>query len=444
LSRCYAILLAVVLAMGGCASSQSTPTGSGAGAQPTLNSSADPGIASPGPETPTANPQDPVASDPVVARVGEHPVMQAQMLQPLYEAYGLNLLLKLCQLEIVQAEAQKHGLTVTPEDLSHELDVTMKQMVPDAEATDYPALLDQFLASQHISRQEFDLVMQINAHLRRLAGLQAVTVFTDAQLLEAFNLLYGETVKVRHIQLNNLQEVGEARRRLAAGEPFERVARDLSRHKMSAQLGGELPAFSRETKVFPQSFIDAAFLLKAGEISDPVKSDDFYHLIKLEARFAPKAVKFDEMKEIVRQTLIERWLEQKVFQLKETVRQEAEASLVIVDPILKRRFEEEKARALQAKEAEDRQRKELPKIKRTSKPETEAVSPATGTITPATDTVSPATAPVEGPDAALIPRGPDGVPPSSDEATGPPDATTPLTPASTQEGLRPPATMPAK
>ena len=83
---------------------------------------------------------------------------------------------------------------------------------------------------------------------------------------------------------SNMQEVAAAQRKLAAGEDFGKVAREVSRNASTARNGGELPPFTKDDKRFPPNFREVAFALKEGEISDPVVAEGSYHLIQVEKK----------------------------------------------------------------------------------------------------------------------------------------------------------------
>jgi hypothetical protein len=107
------------------------------------------------------------------------------------------------------------------------------------------------------------------------------------------------------------------------------------------ELGGELPPFSRTTPGLPQAFKDVAFgLAKPGDISDPVQADGAYHLIQLEERIAPTAVKFEDVKDSVRQDLAEALTESAVKQLRTQLGQIALRDLRIQNPTLARQFDD--------------------------------------------------------------------------------------------------------
>jgi peptidyl-prolyl cis-trans isomerase D len=76
---------------------------------------------------------------------------------------------------------------------------------------------------------------------------------------------------------------------------FAELARKNSQDPGSAAKGGDLGFFGRGMMVKP--FDDAAFALKAGEISGLVKSDFGYHIIKLVAVKPSRVLPFDEARE---------------------------------------------------------------------------------------------------------------------------------------------------
>jgi peptidyl-prolyl cis-trans isomerase D len=76
---------------------------------------------------------------------------------------------------------------------------------------------------------------------------------------------------------------------------FAELAKNNSQDPGSAANGGDLGFFGRGMMVKP--FDDAAFALKVGEISELVKSDFGYHIIKLVSVKPSKIVPFDDARE---------------------------------------------------------------------------------------------------------------------------------------------------
>lgn len=77
------------------------------------------------------------------------------------------------------------------------------------------------------------------------------------------------------------KKIDEIAERIKKGEAFDKLAKKYSQDPGSAIKGGDLGFFSRGMMVKP--FEDAAFKLKVGEVSKPVRTQYGYHLIKLEA-----------------------------------------------------------------------------------------------------------------------------------------------------------------
>lgn len=134
---------------------------------------------------------------------------------------------------------------------------------------------------------------------------------TDADVKKAYDAQVAEAkdekeVRARHILLANEKEAKEAKSKLDAGKSFEDVARELSKDSGSAKQGGDLGYFTRD-KMVPE-FASAAFGLKKGEVSGPVKSPFGFHIIKVEDVRKKAVPSFAESKEAIRAALQEKKL----------------------------------------------------------------------------------------------------------------------------------------
>lgn len=132
---------------------------------------------------------------------------------------------------------------------------------------------------------------------------KAKEVVSDEQLRAAYaEKVAGskgkEEVKARHILVASEEEARKVADDIKKGTAFEKLAKEKSTDKGSGANGGELGWFTRE-KMVP-AFADAAFKLKKGETSPPVKSDFGWHVIQLEDRRAVQMQTFEEMKESLR------------------------------------------------------------------------------------------------------------------------------------------------
>jgi peptidyl-prolyl cis-trans isomerase C len=87
-----------------------------------------------------------------------------------------------------------------------------------------------------------------------------------------------DKIKCSHILVKKQSEAMSILDRLKKGESFANLARELSIDRGSAKKGGDLGLFGRGVMV--KAFEEAAFRLSKGEISQPVKTEFGYHIIK--------------------------------------------------------------------------------------------------------------------------------------------------------------------
>ncbi len=85
-------------------------------------------------------------------------------------------------------------------------------------------------------------------------------------------------IKCAHILVKKQSEALAIQERLKQGEKFGKLAKDLSIDPGSAKRDGNLGYFGRGAMVKP--FEEVAFKLQIGEVSDLVKSEFGYHIIK--------------------------------------------------------------------------------------------------------------------------------------------------------------------
>ncbi len=147
-------------------------------------------------------------------------------------------------------------------------------------------------------------------------------------------------VRARHILVKSEEEARDIIKQLKAGADFTELAKKSS-DGPSAQTGGDLGYFSRGQMVKP--FEDVAFALQAGQISDPVKTEFGWHVIKVEDKRNRPLPSFDEVKDQLMASLVQNQLKTVVQGLRST------AKVEIVDPELKKTIDDEgKAAALDA------------------------------------------------------------------------------------------------
>lgn len=150
---------------------------------------------------------------------------------------------------------------------------------------------------------------------------KAASSITDVQLKAAYDektkkATGEEELKARHILVKTEEEAKAIAATLKKDNDFEKLAKEKSSDKGSAGQGGDLGWFTKE-KMIPE-FAAAAYALKKGEVSAPVKSGFGWHIIKLEDRRAVKPATFEESKEALRSELTEKAIEKYITELVKT------------------------------------------------------------------------------------------------------------------------------
>jgi parvulin-like peptidyl-prolyl isomerase len=180
---------------------------------------------------------------------------------------------------------------------------------------------EQALAREGISRTElrerlrFELTVQ-----RMLDALPAPQVREQEAraYFQAHRELFDEPerVRVRHILLRTEAEARVALARLRAGEPFDRLARELSQDPASRERGGDLGVVAPGQTV--PEFEQVAFSLQPGQLSDPVRTSFGYHVVQVTQRLPARRATWETAREEVlrlfretkRREAFERWLQQ--------------------------------------------------------------------------------------------------------------------------------------
>jgi len=88
----------------------------------------------------------------------------------------------------------------------------------------------------------------------------------------------GNKIKCSHILVQKQSDAIAILDRMKKGEKFGKLARELSIDTGSAKRDGNLGFFGRGKMV--KEFENAAFTLQAGQISEPIKTQYGYHIIK--------------------------------------------------------------------------------------------------------------------------------------------------------------------
>lgn len=145
-----------------------------------------------------------------------------------------------------------------------------------------------------IEAMKNQVVMQsfIEDQAKHLVAEKDVKALYNQKAKEAKGL---EEVKARHILVASEDDAKKIAEDIKKGGDFDKIAKEKSTDKGSGAQGGDLGWFSKDRMV--PEFADAAFKLKKGEVSEPVKSAFGWHIIKLEDRRPLAFASYEDMKE---------------------------------------------------------------------------------------------------------------------------------------------------
>jgi len=111
-------------------------------------------------------------------------------------------------------------------------------------------------------------------------------------------------INTRHILLKTDEEAKQVLSRIQKGEDFTELAKKYSIDPGAGATGGEI-GFHPKGSLVPE-YEQAAFKLnKIGQISGVVKTKFGYHIIKLEGIKPPTYVPFDEVKDFIKQKMVQ-------------------------------------------------------------------------------------------------------------------------------------------
>lgn len=155
--------------------------------------------------------------------------------------------------------------------------------------------------------------------------------FYDAQVAQ---LKPQEEVRARHILVESKDKAVEIFEKIAHGAEFAQMAKEFSKDPGTKDEGGDLGFFARGQMV-PQ-FEEAAFKLKAGDVSQPIETQFGWHLIRVDERRERKPPAFDEVKERIVLSMVHRKAQEVATDLRN------KAKVEYVDPEIKKQVDAEK------------------------------------------------------------------------------------------------------
>jgi len=128
-----------------------------------------------------------------------------------------------------------------------------------------------------------------------------------------------EEVRARHILVDSEDEAKSVLDQLKAGGDFATLAKDKSKDPGGA-AGGDLGYFTKEQMV--PEFAEVAFKMYPGQVSNPVKTQFGWHIIKLEDKRTRNPPEFEKVKDQIETYLARKAQSDFIAKLRETAKVE--------------------------------------------------------------------------------------------------------------------------
>jgi len=238
------------------------------------------------------------AKNEAVATVDGSKITKEELYDELVASYGTDTLNTMITNKMIELEAKKQNVTVSDEDIQKELDVLIEQY------GDEETLKGQLEAS---GSSMDDLKDDIVQYLQTKKLIEPSIKITDEEIKTYFeenkdSLGQAEQVEASHILVEDKATAEEVLKKLEDGGDFAELAKEYSTDEGSAANGGSLGYFGKGQMV--AEFEDAAFKLEVGKISEPVKTEHGYHIIKVTDKKEAKEATLKDSKEQIKEMLL--------------------------------------------------------------------------------------------------------------------------------------------
>jgi len=244
----------------------------------------------------------------IVAIVNGQKITKQELYNLLTETYGEDALDVLIRRTLIYQTAQKENISVGNSEIEQKLKTIVNNEI-DASMQAYQikdrADFEKELVKNGISLAQVE--EKISKKMRKQAELEILTekiiaktiTLTEEELQKAYNQVYGEKIEASQIVFKTRREAEEVLKKLKSGADFATLAKNESIDRASAIRGGKMLPFS------PKDGIGAQIAhLKVGELSDIIKTDYGYHIIKISDKKAASNKSFKsvrgEMEKIAR------------------------------------------------------------------------------------------------------------------------------------------------
>lgn len=244
------------------------------------------------------------AGNDVVATVNGQELTRSDLADLLIGTYGREGLELLVKRTLVRQEAKKQKISLTNEDIEKRMELMiegeMKRQMKKGGLKDEDEL-ERELEKNGSTLEEFKKSIiaafklargQIESELLAEKIIKKNVKVSNDELHEAYEQQFGEKILARQIVKRSKRDAEKILNRIKAGADFGALAKKESIDRNSAARGGKMRPFG------PHGTIGKAVAnLKKGDVSEIIKTDRNYHILKIDNRVPRSMKKFSEVKD---------------------------------------------------------------------------------------------------------------------------------------------------
>lgn len=249
----------------------------------------------------------------VVARINDETISKEDLYNLLVEQNGQAALDSLVDQSIIKQEAEKQKIVISEQTIDKEI-TELKQSYGSEE--EFNNTLETYGTTLEKVREDIAVSLMVEKLLESEISIteeEIKTYFEEHK--EEFAT--AEKVKASHILTASEEEAKKVKEKLDAGEDFATLAKEYSTDTATSEQGGDLGFFAKGDMV--AEFEEVAFSLEAGSISDPVKTEYGYHIIKVVEKQAAQEANYEDSKAEIKELLFQNeiqtnyttWIEKK-------------------------------------------------------------------------------------------------------------------------------------
>lgn len=255
----------------------------------------------------------PYVTEEAVASVNGEKISKDELYSLLIDQGGTQLVDYLITEKIIEQESDKQDITISNDAVKEEYQTMIASYGGEE------AFLQQ-LETSGSTVEDVKKDLETNLKIEKL--LEPEIKISEDEMKIYFDenkesFAEPEQVKASHILVEDAAKAKEVKEKLDGGADFTEIAKEYSTDTSNSENGGDLGYFAKGEMV--AEFEEAAFAMKEGEISEPVKTELGYHIIKFADKKAAADAVFEDKKEEIKETLFDQkmqtaytaWLQEK-------------------------------------------------------------------------------------------------------------------------------------